>query len=220
MPGGPAQRGEGHRLGAAAAFAVPVVAHQVIAQTIGQSMEGTNPAMAAFASVVTFTGLVMDVQTFQSERRYWPTSAGLVAYVYRMRFASVAFCLAQLLALATIWKTLREGARWSRRNPAGASRSGLVQRPTRPDRRRRDPGPLRVAPARQGAAGGGPVGEEVAVDGRVGVARTAVLCARGRDRLLNRFFVTRRGGTPPAPRSRRRCVESGHAPPTPHPARG
>ncbi|MFD0356039.1 DUF6185 family protein [Streptomyces sp. NPDC127110] len=105
----PGRHGPTKALGVAVAFAVPVVAHQVIAQTIGQSMEGANPAMAAFASVMTFTGLVMDVQTFQSERRYWPTSAGLVAYVYQMRFASVAFCLAQLLALATIWKTLREG---------------------------------------------------------------------------------------------------------------
>ncbi|WP_165364978.1 DUF6185 family protein [Streptomyces sp. C] len=105
----PGRHGPTKALGVAVAFTVPVVAHQVIAQTIGQSMEGTNPAMAAFASVMTFTGLVMDVQTFQSERRYWPTSAGLVAYVYQMRFASVAFCLAQLLALATIWKTLREG---------------------------------------------------------------------------------------------------------------
>ncbi|RSS49343.1 hypothetical protein EF912_23970 [Streptomyces sp. WAC07061] len=105
----PGRHGPSKAFGVAVAFAVPVFAHQVIAQTIGQSMEGTNPAMAAFASVMTFTGLVMDVQTFQSERRYWPTSAGLVAYVYQMRFASVAFCLAQLLALATIWKTLREG---------------------------------------------------------------------------------------------------------------
>ncbi|MGE7390555.1 DUF6185 family protein [Streptomyces sp. NPDC004126] len=105
----PGRHGPTKALGVAAAFTVPVAAHQVIAQTIGQSMEGTNPAMAAFASVMTFTGLVMDVQTFQSERRYWPTSAGLVAYVYQMRFASVAFCLAQLLALATIWKTLSEG---------------------------------------------------------------------------------------------------------------
>ncbi|MEV6952254.1 DUF6185 family protein [Streptomyces sp. NPDC051183] len=33
----------------------------------------------------------------------------LVLAVYQMRFASVAFFLAQLLALATIWRTLREG---------------------------------------------------------------------------------------------------------------
>ncbi|MFF5706435.1 DUF6185 family protein [Streptomyces sp. NPDC012794] len=105
----PGRHGPSKAFGVAAAFAVPVAAHQVIAQTIGQSMQGTTPAMAAFASVMTFTGLVMDVQTFQSERRYWPTSAGLVAYVYQMRFASLAFCLAQLVAVVTIWKTLREG---------------------------------------------------------------------------------------------------------------
>ncbi|GLX23627.1 MULTISPECIES: DUF6185 family protein [Streptomyces] len=105
----PGRHGPTKAFGVAVAFAVPVAAHQFIAQAIGQSVAASTPAMAAFASVMTFTGLVMDVQTFQSERRYWPTSAGLVAYVYQMRFASVAFCLAQLLALATIWKTLREG---------------------------------------------------------------------------------------------------------------
>ncbi|MBT2407291.1 MULTISPECIES: DUF6185 family protein [unclassified Streptomyces] len=91
------------------AFVIPVVAHQIIAQAIGQSVQGASTAIAAFVSVMTLTGFAMDVQTFQSERRYWPTNANLVAYVYQMRFASVAFFLAQLLALATIWKTLREG---------------------------------------------------------------------------------------------------------------
>ncbi|MFD9337827.1 DUF6185 family protein [Streptomyces sp. NPDC060028] len=33
----------------------------------------------------------------------------IVMHVYQMRLASVAFFLAQLLALATIWKTIREG---------------------------------------------------------------------------------------------------------------
>jgi hypothetical protein len=93
----------------AVAFAIPVVVHQVIAELVGQSVAGVTGAVAAFASVMTFTGLVMDVQTFQSERRYWPSSASLVMYLYRMRFASVGFFLAQIVALATLWKALREG---------------------------------------------------------------------------------------------------------------
>ncbi|WP_406179166.1 DUF6185 family protein [Streptomyces sp. NBC_01006] len=91
------------------AFGVPVGFHQLIAQITGDAMQGTIAAIAAFASVMTCTGLVMDLQTFQSERRYWPSNAGLVLYVYQMRFASVAFCLAQLVALATIWKAFKEG---------------------------------------------------------------------------------------------------------------
>ncbi|MEU6866439.1 DUF6185 family protein [Streptomyces sp. NPDC046876] len=93
----------------AVAFAVPVAAHQIVTQSIGQSTPVALRSIAAFASVLTFTGLAMDIQTFQSERRYWPTNMSLVAYVYQMRIASVAFFLAQVLALATIWKTIREG---------------------------------------------------------------------------------------------------------------
>jgi hypothetical protein len=93
----------------AAAAAIPVGAHQLISQGIGQSTQSATSSIAALASVMTFTGLAMDVQTFQSERRYWPTNASLIAYVYQMRFASVAFFLAQIVALATIWKALREG---------------------------------------------------------------------------------------------------------------
>ncbi|MFJ9645410.1 DUF6185 family protein [Streptomyces sp. NPDC101206] len=90
-------------------FALPVLAEHVISALVGQTVPGTVGIVAAFASVTTLTGLVMDVQTFESERRYWPTSAGLVSYVYQMRIASVAFFLAQVLALATIWKTFKEG---------------------------------------------------------------------------------------------------------------
>ncbi|KPI18295.1 hypothetical protein OV450_2258 [Actinobacteria bacterium OV450] len=105
----PGRHGPMKALYVAVAFAVPIGFHQLIAQITGGAMQGTIAAIAAFASVLTCTGLVMDLQTFASERRYWPSSASLVVYVYQMRFASVAFCLAQLVALATIWKAFREG---------------------------------------------------------------------------------------------------------------
>ncbi|WP_443066004.1 DUF6185 family protein [Streptomyces sp. NBC_00503] len=44
--------------------------------------------------------------------------ASLVAYVHQMRIASVAFFLAQLLALATLWRLSRK---WGHRRPAGRS---------------------------------------------------------------------------------------------------
>ncbi|MFF4695808.1 DUF6185 family protein [Streptomyces chattanoogensis] len=93
----------------AIAFAIPAGVHEIIATLIGQSQQNATSAIAVFVSVMTFTGFVMDVQTFQSERRYWPTSASLVVYVYQMKVASAAFFLAQILALVTIWKALREG---------------------------------------------------------------------------------------------------------------
>jgi hypothetical protein len=105
----PGRHGPTRALYFAGAFAIPVAVHQIIAELIGQRVAGVTSAVAAFASVMTFTGLVMDVQTFQSERRYWPTSASLVMYVYRMRIASMGFFLAQIVALATLWKALRDG---------------------------------------------------------------------------------------------------------------
>lgn len=105
----PGRHGPTRAFCVAVAFAIPVIGHQIIAELVGQSVAGVTGSVAAFASVMTFTGLVMDVQTFQSERRYWPSSASLVMYVYRMRFASMGFFLAQIVALATIWKALREG---------------------------------------------------------------------------------------------------------------
>ncbi|WP_327284797.1 MULTISPECIES: DUF6185 family protein [unclassified Streptomyces] len=105
----PGRHGPMKALYVAIAFAVPVGFHQIIAQITGDAMQGTIAASAAFASVMTCTGLVMDLQTFASERRYWPSNASLLVYVYQMRIASVAFCLAQLLVLVTIWKSFKEG---------------------------------------------------------------------------------------------------------------
>ncbi|MEU8842003.1 DUF6185 family protein [Streptomyces roseus] len=105
----PGRHGQTKAVYVSVALAVPVGFQQLIAQSAGDAEQDAIAALAAFASVMTCTGLVMDLQTFQSERRYWPTNAGLVLYVYQMRFASVAFGLAQLVALATIWKAFKEG---------------------------------------------------------------------------------------------------------------
>ncbi|MEU2061635.1 DUF6185 family protein [Streptomyces sp. NPDC013455] len=93
----------------ATVFAVPVCVHWMLGELSGQDVRGSIATIATFTSVMTFTGLVMDVQTFMSERRYWPSSASLVMYIYQMRLASVAFLLAQLVALATIWQAFRNG---------------------------------------------------------------------------------------------------------------
>ncbi|MFD5507464.1 DUF6185 family protein [Streptomyces sp. NPDC127051] len=105
----PGRNGPTKALSVAVAFAVPVGVHEIIAQMTGQGLQNTVPAVAAFASVMTFSGLVMDVQTFRTERRYRSSSAGLLVYIYRMPITSVAVLLAQLVALVTILKYFREG---------------------------------------------------------------------------------------------------------------
>ncbi|MFJ6479501.1 DUF6185 family protein [Streptomyces sp. NPDC091682] len=104
----PGRHGPAKAMFVALVFAVPAAADFLIAQALGGNVPRMIGEIAAFGSVMTCTGLVMDLQTFQDERRYWPTNASLAAYVYQMRFASVAFFLAQLLALATLWKTLAD----------------------------------------------------------------------------------------------------------------
>ncbi|MEU4066546.1 DUF6185 family protein [Streptomyces wedmorensis] len=104
----PGRHGPTKALFVALAFAVPEVADFLVAQALGESVPSLIGDIAAFASVMTCTGLVMDLQTFQNERRYWATNASMVAYIYQIRFASVAFFVAQLIALATLWKTLSE----------------------------------------------------------------------------------------------------------------
>ncbi|MFD7976425.1 DUF6185 family protein [Streptomyces sp. NPDC059071] len=104
----PGRHGPTKALFVTLAFAVPAAADFLVAQLVGDALPEVIGAIAAFGSVMTCTGLVMDLQTFQNERRYWATNAGMVAYIYQMRFASVAFFVAQLLALATLWKTLSE----------------------------------------------------------------------------------------------------------------
>ncbi|CAL9385672.1 hypothetical protein SUDANB120_01150 [Streptomyces sp. enrichment culture] len=105
----PGRRGPTKACWVAAVFAVPVLTSHLIVRAVGQDEGGVVAIIATFASVMTFTGFAMDVQTFRGERRYWSTNASLVAYVYQMRIASVAFFLAQLVALATIWKTFQDG---------------------------------------------------------------------------------------------------------------
>ncbi|WP_426368281.1 DUF6185 family protein [Streptomyces sp. E-08] len=104
----PGRHGPTKALFVALAFAVPEVADFLITQSFHGSVPEVIGEIAAFASVMTCTGLMMDLQTFQDERRYWPTNASLVAYVYQMRFATFAFFMAQLLALVTLWKTFAD----------------------------------------------------------------------------------------------------------------
>ncbi|MBK3520172.1 MULTISPECIES: DUF6185 family protein [Streptomyces] len=90
-------------------FSIPVCVHWMLGELIGQEARGTFVVIATFTSVMTCTGLVMDVQTFTSERRYWPSRASLIVYIYQMPLTAVVFVLTQLASLATIWQSLPHG---------------------------------------------------------------------------------------------------------------
>ncbi|MEH0573173.1 MULTISPECIES: DUF6185 family protein [Streptomyces] len=104
----PGRHGPTKALFVTLAFAIPATTDFLIVQAVGSTVPQLIGEIAAFGSVTTCTGLMMDLQTFQNERRYWPTNASLVAYVYQMRFATIAFFLAQLLALVTLWKAFAD----------------------------------------------------------------------------------------------------------------
>ncbi|MFF8980770.1 DUF6185 family protein [Streptomyces eurythermus] len=105
----PVRYGPTKALCVALVFSIPVCAHWVLGELIGQEVRGTIVVIATFTSVMTCTGLVMDVQTFTSEGRYWPSKASLIMYIYRMPLTAVVFVLTQLASLATIWQSLPHG---------------------------------------------------------------------------------------------------------------
>ncbi|MFD3442780.1 DUF6185 family protein [Streptomyces sp. NPDC058685] len=76
--------------------------------------EQTNLALgsAAMLLVLTLTGIVMDLDTFRTERRFWQSKLELLLSVYQMRYFSLqgAWILAQLAALATIWQLFDDPA--------------------------------------------------------------------------------------------------------------
>ncbi|MEV5969827.1 DUF6185 family protein [Streptomyces sp. NPDC051921] len=104
----PGRRGPGRGCGVGLVYALPLLVDQLGNTLAGQP--GNNEVLdAAFTTLVlTVTGMVLDIDTFRRERRYWPTRAGLLLSLYQMRSASaqIALFVAQLVALVTIWQQL------------------------------------------------------------------------------------------------------------------
>ncbi|WP_329120327.1 DUF6185 family protein [Streptomyces sp. NBC_01353] len=104
----PGRRGPVRGFGLAFVYALPLLVDQLGNLLVGQP-SGTGALRAAFMMLVlTVTGVLLDISTFRQERRYWPTTTGLLLSLYQMRTASaqVARLVAQVVALVTIWQQL------------------------------------------------------------------------------------------------------------------
>ncbi|GAB2579230.1 hypothetical protein GCM10027168_10130 [Streptomyces capparidis] len=94
-----------------AAYALPVAADwlgdRAVAQEPGQDLLG---ALLVFV-VLTLTAMVMDLDTFGAEKRYWPTRAGLLLSVYQMRslWVQVLLFAAQIVAVITLVTSIGGG---------------------------------------------------------------------------------------------------------------
>ncbi|MGV9941059.1 DUF6185 family protein [Streptomyces sp. NPDC003401] len=115
----PGRRGAVKALPVAAAFALPVGLDALA----GRFTQEGSANFALYAStmllVLTVTAIAIDLDTFHGERRYWQSRLGLLLSVYQMRYYSlqVAYLVAQIIAVITIWQFFTEPS--SAPQPAG-----------------------------------------------------------------------------------------------------
>ncbi|MEU1510847.1 DUF6185 family protein [Streptomyces sp. NPDC005811] len=102
----PGRRGPARSLCVTAPFALPIVL-DAVGNWYAQE-DQTNLIVMALAMllVLTITGMALDLATFRGERRYWQSRLGLLLSVYQMRYFSLqmAYLLAQLIAVFTLWQ--------------------------------------------------------------------------------------------------------------------
>ncbi|MFD9007041.1 DUF6185 family protein [Streptomyces sp. NPDC059582] len=102
----PGRRGPVRSLSVAAAFALPIGIDSVGNWFTGEAQTNLALYAAAMLLVLTLTGIAIDLDTFRGERRYWQSRLGLLLSVYQMRYFSLqmAYLLAQLVAVFTLWQ--------------------------------------------------------------------------------------------------------------------
>ncbi|MGP4052358.1 DUF6185 family protein [Streptomyces sp. 2A115] len=105
----PGRRGPTKALGLSLVYAAPVAGHWVLTKAFDQFFGNWALDAALTLLILTLTGVAMDIDTFRQEGHYWPTKAALLLSVYQLRTASVqlAFFVAQLVALVSIWQQLK-----------------------------------------------------------------------------------------------------------------
>ncbi|WP_143652590.1 DUF6185 family protein [Streptomyces sp. 13-12-16] len=106
----PGRRGPAKAFCVALAYALPAGLFALGNWILGEEQTGLAFAVAAMLLVLTLTGILMDLETFREEHRYWRGRIARLYSVYQMRFFSVqvAWLLAQAAAIATIWQFLAE----------------------------------------------------------------------------------------------------------------
>nr|WSW66048.1 DUF6185 family protein [Streptomyces sp. NBC_00995] len=107
----PGRRGPIRILPLAGAYALPIGV-DAFGNWITREAQ-TNLALYAVSMllVLTITSIVFDLQVFRGERRYWQSRLGLLMSVYQMRYFSlqIAYLLAQLVTLFTLWQFFTDG---------------------------------------------------------------------------------------------------------------
>ncbi|MFE2620663.1 DUF6185 family protein [Streptomyces caelestis] len=106
----PGRRGPTKAFCVALAYALPAGLFAFGNWALGEEQTGLAFAVAAMLLVLTLTGILMDLETFREEHRYWRGRIARLYSIYQMRFFSVqvAWLLAQTAAIATIWQFLAE----------------------------------------------------------------------------------------------------------------
>ncbi|MFF2022364.1 DUF6185 family protein [Streptomyces sp. NPDC058171] len=104
----PGRRGAAKALPVTVAFALPVGVDVLVYRFTGESTASLALSVSTMLLVLTVTGIGVDFDTFRGERRYWQSRLGLLLSVYQMRYYSlqVAYLIAQVIALITIWEFL------------------------------------------------------------------------------------------------------------------
>ncbi|MGK5731456.1 DUF6185 family protein [Streptomyces sp. URMC 124] len=102
----PGRRGPVRALPITLAFALPLGLTALGNWALGHAQTNLALYVSAILLTLTLTGILMDLDTFRDERRYWQSRFGLLLSVYQMRYASLqlAYLAAQVIAVITIWQ--------------------------------------------------------------------------------------------------------------------
>ncbi|WP_225822768.1 DUF6185 family protein [Streptomyces naphthomycinicus] len=106
----PGRRGAVKAIPVTAAFAVPAGLDALVGWFLDESTSNFPLQLSMMLLVLTVTGIMLDFDTFGGERRYWQSRMGLLLSVYQMRYYSlqVAYVIAQIIAMITIWQFFTE----------------------------------------------------------------------------------------------------------------
>ncbi|QQC92133.1 DUF6185 family protein [Streptomyces alfalfae] len=102
----PGRRGPVRALPVAAAFALPAGVDALGNLYLDQGYGDVGLCVVAMLFVLTVTGIALDLDIFQDERRFWQSRFGLLLSVYQMRYFSLqlAYLVAQAVAMLTLWQ--------------------------------------------------------------------------------------------------------------------
>lgn len=106
----PGRRGAVKALPVALAFALPIGLDGLGGWFTQEGFANLALYTATMLLVLTITGIALDLDTFSGERRYWQSRLGLLLSVYQMRYYSlqVAYVIAQVIAVISIWQFFAE----------------------------------------------------------------------------------------------------------------